>query len=59
MKSYIQCLKQDMKESFEGSFDLGVPNVDYDCSYSSYLCLPTGGSDVDNADLFQFKEPDR
>jgi hypothetical protein len=32
-------------ESFEGSFDLGVPNVDYDCSYSSYLCRPTGGSD--------------
>lgn len=34
-----------VSESFEGSFDLGVPNVDYDCSFSTYICRPTGESD--------------
>jgi hypothetical protein len=36
-----------VSESFAGSFTLGVQNVHYDCSYSSYLCRPTGGGDVD------------
>ncbi|MGA7541456.1 MAG: hypothetical protein WBW34_00175 [Nitrososphaeraceae archaeon] len=34
-----------VSESFEGSFTLGVHNVDYGCSYSSYLCQPTRGND--------------
>lgn len=32
-----------ISESFEGSFTLGVQSVDHDCTYSSYLCRPTGG----------------
>ena len=36
-----------VSESFEGSFTLGVHDVDYGCPSSSYLCRPTGGSDVD------------
>jgi hypothetical protein len=34
-----------ISESFEGSFTVGVPNVDYDCSLSTYICRPRGEND--------------